>query len=588
MSEVNVNFRNSMHEVEVAARSSCPIIWVRTHEEARFIESFKKVSEEDLKRDTYVWSAWQGIVPISAYDKGQRATGPMDKSWQPAIAIERVAELVKKAGRKGNVVIMRDVHFVMQEPVPRMIRDIYKILATNRTTLVFVSPFLAHGPGGNKSGLPPTLEKQIQVIDFDLPVLEDIDQQLRSLIRKVARVNAPKDSSTEQKSKTKVISNMKYNDLDYHEFARALQGLTSTEIEAAATACVHHCLGLNTDFLLKSKKQIVNKSGILEYINQKKSMSEVGGLDLAKDFFEDYKFAHTKEAQEFGIEPLRGVLLVGIPGCGKSLISKAIASTWGLPLLRLDIGKVMNGIVGSSERQMRDVIQQTEAMAPCCLWIDEIEKALSGTKSSNFSDGGTMARVFGTLLTAMEEGMEGVTIFATANDISALPPELIRRFSETFFVDLPGPDERTAIFNIHLDKRGFSPAENNIEIDKLIDRSENFTGHEIEKAIQRSLAFAYKSDDRQITTEHLLTALAETKPIHHIMHEKINKMRKEAHGKFRYASTYARSLSEQVTAKKKEMSMDNLQLPESKKRKAGQPDIKMDTDGSELEMDLED
>jgi ATP-dependent 26S proteasome regulatory subunit len=577
-----------MHEVEVAARSSCPIIWVRTHEEARFIESFKKVVEDDLKRDMYVWSAWQGIVPVSAYDKGQRASGPFEKTHQPAIAMEKIAELQKKSGRKGNVVVMRDVHFILQQPIPRMLRDIYKILATNRTTLVFLSPFLAHGAGGAKNGLPPTMEKQIQVVDFDLPTLEEIDQQLRSLIRKVARVNAPKDNTAKQKNKSKVLANMKYSDDDYHEFSRALQGLTTTEIEAAATACVHHCLGLNTDFLLKSKKQIVNKMGILEYIDQKKSMSEVGGLDLAKEFFDDYKFAHTKEAQDFGVEPLRGVLLVGIPGCGKSLISKAVASTWGLPLLRLDIGKVMNGIVGSSERQMRDVIQQAEAMAPCCLWIDEIEKALSGTKSSNFSDGGTMARVFGTLLTAMEEGMEGVTVFATANDISMLPPELIRRFSEVFFVDLPGPEERGDIVNIHLNKRGFPAEELELDVDALIAASEDFNGHEIEKAIQRSLAFAYKTDEKKLTTEHVLDALGETKPIHHIMHEKINKMRKEAQGKYRFASNYAEERGQLIKAKKNKMSLDNVELPELEKRKAGQPNVNLDEDGSELEMDLDD
>lgn len=204
----------------------------------------------------------------------------------------------------------------------------------------------------------------------------------------------------------------------------------------------------------------------------------------------------------------------------------------------------------------------------CVLWIDEVEKALSGTKSSNMTDGGTMARVFGTLLTAMEEGLKGVTFIATANDISALPPEFIRRFSEVFFVDLPGPDERKDIFKIHLRKRGRNPDGKEFKLDTLVDASVDYTGAEIEKAIKRAIAMAFNTEDKLVKNEHVVRALQETKPISHIMGEKIKKLREQAHGRFRYASSWAEKQGTKEAAKIKEMSLDNLEVPTGEKKKA--------------------
>ena len=217
----------------------------------------------------------------------------------------------------------------------------------------------------------------------------------------------------------------------------------------------------------------------------------------------------------------------------------------------------------------------------CILWIDEVEKALSGTKSSNFSDGGTMARVFGTLLTAMEEGFKGVTILATANDIDALPPEFIRRFSETFFVDLPGPDERQEIFRIHLGKKGAD--HKNFNLDELVSKSENYTGHEIEKGVARAMAFAFKSKERKLITEHVSAALDETKPLYHIMGDKIQKMRTEAAGKYRFASSHARSQAEKFKAKQAKMKISDVKLPELGEKKKSQP-VTLDENAS-LEID---
>ena len=199
----------------------------------------------------------------------------------------------------------------------------------------------------------------------------------------------------------------------------------------------------------------------------------------------------------------------------------------------------MTGLVGGSEGKMRDVIKTVKSMVPCILWIDEVEKSLSGTKSSNFSDGGTLSRVFGTLLHAMEEELEGCTIIATSNDIGALPPEFIRRFNDVFFVDLPGPDERWEIFDIHLKKRGRDIKNFEKHKQDLLLASTNYTGAEIEKAIKDAIASAFHNGHQDVNYKDILAALASTKPIAKVMKDKINKIREKARGHYRYASSYA-------------------------------------------------
>jgi ATP-dependent 26S proteasome regulatory subunit len=555
-------YKNSLEAIEVGLKAINPILWVRTHEEARLIGDIIELGKK-LKMDTYCWSMWQGLVPSAQFDKGVRASGQYEKTWQPPLALDKIAELERKEIKKGNIVIMRDVHVILQEPIPRQIRDLFQVFIDKRTKLVFVSPHLAYGAGGSHEGLPPTLEKQITVLDFELPTVEQIEDEIRTLVHDVIERNTPQGnvSNATNTRPLAVINNLHViNSAHYNEFARALQGLTVLEVKNTVSASIHHLKTVNTKFLLDSKKQILSRSDILEYFEPNRTMNDIGGMDLMKDFFEDYKYSHTKEAREFGVEALRGVLMVGVPGCGKSQMCKAVSTAWKLPLIRLDVGKVMTGLVGGSESKMRSAIQQVEAIAPCILWIDEVEKALSGTKSSNFSDGGTMARVFGTLLTAMEEGLQGVTILATANDIEALPPEFIRRFSEVFFVDLPGPDERKDIFTIHLGKKRAKVDEFNMT--ELVNQSDTFTGAEIEKAVKRAMAFAFKSPNKKLTTAHVEQALQETKPISQIMGEKINKMRTEARGKYRYASSWAREQGLRMKVKKEKMDVKDVKLPD--------------------------
>ena len=565
-----MNNTSPMEEITVAVKSFSPYVWVRTHEESRFLKQF--VDEMESKKfQILVWSIAQGIVPPEQVVSGEEAKAqPFQGTKNPEKAIKAISEFsIDEEKYRGVVVVLRDPMMILQGPIVRQLRDLYMKFRDNNITILCLSSRLAHGPGGKTSGLPPEMSKQFVVCDYGLPNLREIDAAARNTVRRVVKANSPKpdDDAKKRKKAEELIKKFTYTEDEYMAFARALQGLTYQEVEVALSSSVHTHSSLNLQYLLATKKQIVSRSDILEFHSTPKSMDDIGGMDLAKEFFDDYKSAHTKEAQDFGVEPLKGILLVGIPGCGKSQLSKAIATNWNLPLLRMDIGRVMTGLVGGSESRMREAIQQVEAVSPCVLWIDEVEKALSGTKSSNFSDGGTMARVFGTLLTAMEEGLEGVTIVATANDISALPPEFIRRFDEVFFVDLPSSSEREAIFNIHLRLKGFGQVD--VNMGELVAASKDYTGHEIEKGVKRGIAFAFQSSEKVLKTEHIVKALNDTKPLSFTMGDKITDLRDKAHGRFRFASSDAQEAGVKRT---KALEMDSLDLSDMETRTGEEAD----------------
>lgn len=523
-------YNSCIEEILALIKGRAPLIWVLTHEETRFIADFVEQVAEPHKRKVWLWSAYQGLIPQEQHMTIARATGEEKDTHNPQKALQRIADINKSGdGIKGHCFIMRDFHTVLGEPIPRQIRDMYDHLIGNGKTLIITSPILAHGPGGGKGGLPPTLEKQIAVVKYELPDATKINGRITEILEHM------KESIKGKNKKTQ----LDYADEDIQSFTKALQGLTMLEVDTSLSTSITHLNRLDIQKLINDKRQIIRKSQILEFIDAPVAMNDVGGLDLAKGYLSKYSKAYTDEAKEYGVEPLKGLLLTGVPGTGKSLLAKAIGKLWKVPLLRLDVGKVMTGLVGGSEEKMRQVIDQAEAMAPCVLWIDEVEKSLSGTKSSNFSDGGTLARVFGTLLTAMQDGMDGVTMIATANDITMLPPEFIRRFNEVFFVDLPGPDERWEILDIHLRKRNRDIK--NFEKNKkdLLKTSEDYTGAEIEKAVKDAIAAAFYADKKNVSYKEIVDALKDTKPISKVMKKKVDKLRETARGQYRYASTWA-------------------------------------------------
>jgi SpoVK/Ycf46/Vps4 family AAA+-type ATPase len=355
--------------------------------------------------------------------------------------------------------------------------------------------------------LPEVVSAQAARFEISLPD----EQELEGIIRDTLR-------HMHHKSKIKV-------DITRGELRmiiRNLRGLTRRQAEQIIVECVAQDRRFDADDLntvLAGKRRALHAGGLLEYVQTPVDLSAIGGLRRLKRWLKQRKDAVTDKAVDFGLEAPRGVLMLGVQGAGKSLCAKAIATAWQRPLLRMDVGALYDRYVGESERRLRDALRQAGMMAPIILWIDEIEKAFASSASRS-TDGGLSQRMFGSLLTWMQEHSEPVFLVATANDIEALPPELLRkgRFDEIFFVDLPRKGTRKQIFAIHIKKRKRDPAK--IDLDALADASEGYSGAEIEQAVVSALheAFADKTD---LDTDLILKTLEESPPLSVTMAEKV-------------------------------------------------------------------
>lgn len=371
--------------------------------------------------------------------------------------------------------------------------------------------------------LPIELEKYVTVLNIPLPNRGDMERTL---------------GVVERQCKINLTIEMRNRMVD------AALGMTSMEADLAfCLAAVKDDLGENAPYTVSSEKeQIIRKSGILDYFPKNENLKDVGGMEVLKDWLFKRKKAYEKKARDFGLQEPKGLLLLGVPGCGKSLTAKTIASFWNMPLLRLDIGKVFQGVVGSSEDNIRKAIATAEAVAPCVLWIDEIEKGLSGVQSSGVTDGGVTSRIFSTILTWMQEKTSPVFVVATANNINLLPPELLRkgRFDEIFFVDLPSQKERENIFAIHLKKKGQDPSQYPMEM--LGKKTEGFNGAEIEECIKEAMFAAYVEapDTPQLQSKHLVDAISKTVPLSTTMKEQIAALRNWAATRAKNASIIVR------------------------------------------------
>ena len=381
----------------------------------------------------------------------------------------------------------------------------------NPKNVIFISPTLT---------IPYELQKEITIIDFELPSYHEIRNFLEEMIR-VNRENGHLDVKLSHEEKERL--------------AKAALGLTLQEAENAFARAIVESGTLNIfsiNAVLEEKRQIIKKTGILEYIQTDIGIDDVGGLDNLKHWLKKRNKSWLDSAKLYGLPSPKGILITGVPGCGKSLIAKAISAMWQLPLLKLDIGKIFAGIVGSSEENMRQVMKTAEALAPSILWIDEIEKGFSNSGSG---DGGTARRVFGSFLTWLQEKTKPVFVVATANQIQSLPPELLRkgRFDEIFFVDLPTKKERKIIFQIHLEKRlksvqargNFTISEEKLET--LSDLTEGFIGAEIEEVVISALFEAF-AEGRSIHFEDIVQAIRNTVPLSVTQEEQINEIRKWA------------------------------------------------------------
>jgi len=493
-------------ELETLVRARYPLVYLLTAEERRAEERLRHVANR-LQKALYFWTYTEGFSPpISTPTAAEAPERP-----RPLLEIEALTVAMRSA--ENALIVLKDYHPYLNDPrVVRLMRDLIPRLHRSNRTLILLSPVLK---------LPPELEKDITVLEMPLPTREEIADKLRELLLLV-------------RDKPGIRAQLEPQ--EFEELVLAAQGLTMDEIEnVCARSLVQH-RQLRVEAILSEKQQIVRKSGVLEYYTPSERMSDVGGLDLLKEWLRKRRSALTQEAREFGLPEPKGVLLLGVQGTGKSLSAKAIASLWNLPMLRLDVGRVFGSLVGASEANMRLAIRTAEALAPCILWIDELEKGFAGVQSSGMSDSGTTARVFATFLTWLQEKRKPVFVVATANDVSQLPPELLRkgRFDEVFFIDLPTQGEREQIFTIHLRKRKRDP--NQFDLAKLAKASEGFSGAEIEQVVVGALFNAYDAK-RDLTMDDLLAEIKSVVPLSVMMREEIDELRTWARMRTRPASS---------------------------------------------------
>lgn len=490
-------------DIDIYIQARYPLIYLVSWEEDRILKTLDQTAVH-LRKMLFVWTQTQGMYNYVLPEQ-------IDESKSdPELMLNHIA-----SSQDNAIFVLFDFHAFMENiGIRRQLRDLAKSLRKSNKTIVIVAPSMT---------MPLELSKDIAVIDFDLPNMSELSQSFDSALKVL---NKRRDVKLDL---TPAIT---------EKLLKAAQGLTLVEFENVLAKSVVHRKSIDEDTILEvleEKKQVIRKSSTLEYFSPDEDFDQVGGLDNLKSWLTKRAEAFTERAAEFGLPTPKGLMLVGTQGCGKSLTAKAVAAHWNLPLLKLDVGSVFSGIVGSSEANIRHAIKVAESVSPCILWIDEIEKGFSGMASSNFSDGGTAARVFGTFTTWLQEKKKPVFVIATSNDITMLPPEILRkgRFDEIFFVDLPEQAEREAIFKIHLNKRRRD--HNHFDCVKLALLSEGFSGAEIEESIIAGLYDAFE-EDRELTTEDIATGLKNTVPLSRVMAEQIGALRAWAEKRARKAS----------------------------------------------------
>jgi len=486
---------NAPQEIEVLIRAKYPILYIVSWEEKRVEEALQKVCS-NLNRVLHTWSVTQGMKPD--------ITRPSGLSRPTTLSGELEALATVHGAPEYTVFLLKDFHPYMKDyRVVRLLRDLAVKLRGRAETLILMGPTL---------NLPTDLEKDITVLDFGLPEAQDIEATLDRITAAV-KGNANIDTTFEPGQREALV--------------KSAQGLTQDEIESVFARSLVERRKFDLDVVLEEKKQIIRKSGLLEYYAPDAKIKDVGGLEVLKEWLDKRAESFTDKAKEFGIPSPKGILLLGVQGCGKSLVAKAVASQWNLPLLKLDVGRIFGSLVGQSEENIRSAIKVSESVAPCILWADELEKGFAGVSGGGVSDSGTTARVFSTFLTWMQEKTAPVFLMATANDVSALPPEMLRkgRFDEIFFVDLPDAEEREQIFAIHIEKRKRDVSKFNLKA--LAKASEGFSGAEIEQAIVSSLYVAFDAK-RELLQKDLIAEVKSSVPLSVMMKEDIQELREWA------------------------------------------------------------
>lgn len=485
-----------MQELKTQIQARFPLIWMLCPEESKLDEIIYDVAAQ-LKRPIYFWNISRG------WEESGKGKG------NPMLALDRIASA---SGESGGIFVLRDLGKFMdggkvalpQLPILRELKNLIKDIQSDRRTIIIPTQNI----------LPcDELKNDVSLIEIGFPSKAEITEIIKSLVGK----------------------KLKLNDIEFEKLVENCQGLTEAQIRRILAKALVQFGKISPEVLplvLEQKREIIASSGILEFIDAAK-MLPVGGLENLKQWVNQRTKAWGQEARNFGLPFPKGILLTGVQGCGKSLSIKAIAHQWQLPLLRLDAGRLFGSLVGESESRIRECLAIAEAISPCILYLDEIDKAFAN--GGGDGDSGTSRRVFGSLITWMQEKTAPVFVAATANRIDFLPAELMRkgRFDEIFFVDLPTGQERTEIFKVHLNR--FRPVlANNIQaledsnksggFAEFADKSKGFSGAEIEQVVIDAM-FAAFGDDKDLSGHYIKKAIAQTTPLSKIASDQINQIR---------------------------------------------------------------
>ena len=504
------SFRQTFSELLKARH---PVLLIESYEEDRVVDEIVAIAGDSqlvrTPRQVRVWSATSGLAAPGE-------TGPAG-TRSPQSALEEALRATEP-----TVFVMKDLHHYLgsdhrpADPILlRLLRDAAATFQRSQhpACLILLSPALS---------LPTDVEKDVTIVDFPIPDAA----QLRDVLDGMIETN---------KGRARITMECTEDDLE--RLTKAALGLTLHEAENAFARAMVEAGSLSADdvaVVAEQKAQTIRKSGILEVVAATGSVDDIGGLENLKRWLAKRDGSWLDQATAWGLPSPKGVLVTGVPGCGKSLTAKCTASMWGLPLLRMDVGRVFAGLVGSSEQNMRTALRTAEAVAPVVLWIDEIEKGFAGMSGPS-GDSGTSQRVFGTFLTWLQEKTKPVFVFATANNIDRLPPEFLRkgRFDEIFFVDLPTDGERLPIWRVHLTKRletegaGGKLTVDDALLADLVGRSEGYSGAEIEQSVIAALYDAF-AERRPLEHSDLVRAIETMVPLSVTQAEQIRALREWA------------------------------------------------------------
>ena len=491
-------------ELKILIQAQYPLIYLVTSEEERAEQAISTIAQSELKpqRRVFVWTVTHGIV-----EYGQPRNVTQHNTVSPEAAIEWIIRQ-----KEPSIFILKDLHPFIDAPATnRSLRDAIASFKGTQKNIILMSPM---------QQVPIELEKEVVVIDFTLPDMAELNKVLTQHVDQ----NRGRRLTTEAREK----------------LLRAALGLTKDEAEKVyrkAQVTTGRLTEDEVDIVLSEKKQLIRRNGILEYIEEDETIDAVGGLEELKRWLKQRSNAFTERAREYGLPQPKGMLILGVPGCGKSLIAKTTSRLWGLPLLRLDMGRVYDGsMVGRSEANLRNALKTAESISPAILFIDELDESFAGSGGSSDSDGGTSSRIFGSFLTWMQDKKSPVFVMATANRVERLPGEFLRkgRFDEIFFVDLPTPEERQDIFNIHLTKRREDISR--FDLEQLAKMSDGFSGAEVEQAIVAAMYEAF-AQDREFTQLDIIAALKATLPLSRTMQEQVTALRDWARQRARPAAS---------------------------------------------------